>query len=157
MKSLNEKFTPDFVVELEQNDVFVFGSNLNGVHAGGASLMALQSFGAEWGKAEGPQGQCYAIPTDIRGEAIDNVSAYMKRHIDKFTGFKEEYRNIHTEPKTVGVGTYARHIPGTIAFGIQAPWQTDQCHQANEHAAVSDYLQWIQIIKEYIIDAGRCF
>ena len=80
-----------------------------------------------------------------------------KRHIDKFTGFREEYRDIHIEPKTVGVGTYARHIPNTVAFGIQAPWQTDQCHQANEHVAVTDFLQWIQIIKEFIIDVGRCF
>jgi hypothetical protein len=90
--SLNEKIAPDLVLELEQNDVFVFGSNLNGLHAGGASLMALQSFGAEWGKAEGPQGQCYAIPTDIRGEAIDNVSAYMKRHIDKFIDYAKDHQ-----------------------------------------------------------------
>ncbi|MBQ9606321.1 MAG: hypothetical protein IJV16_04020, partial [Lachnospiraceae bacterium] len=79
-----------------------------------------------------------------------------KRHIDKFTGFKEEYRDMHTEPKVVGVGTYARHIPNTIAFGIQAPWQTDQCHQANEHVTVTDFLQWIQIIREYILEVGKC-
>ena len=60
-----------------------------------------------------------------------------------------------TEPKAVGVGTYARHIPNAIAFGIQAPWQADQCHQANEHAAVTDYLQWIQIMKESIMAAGE--
>ena len=78
-----------------------------------------------------------------------------KRHIDKFTGFKEEYRDIHTKPKVVGVGTYARHIPNTIAFGIQAPWQTDQCHQANEHVSVTDFLQWIQMIREYISDVGK--
>ena len=77
-----------------------------------------------------------------------------KRHIDKFAGFKEEYRDIHTEPGVVGVGTYARHIPNTIAFGIQAPWQTDQCHRANEHVAVSDYLEWIKITGEYIAEAG---
>ncbi len=80
-----------------------------------------------------------------------------KRHIDKFTGFKEEYRDMHTEPKAVGVGTYARHIPNTIAFGVQAPWQADQCHQANEHVTVADYLQCIQIIKEYIVEVRRCF
>ena len=77
-KSGNFEFTPDFVESLEQNEVFVFGSNPNGMHAGGASLMALRKFGAKWGKAEGMQGQSYAIPTDIRGEAVDNVSAYMK-------------------------------------------------------------------------------
>ena len=87
LASLNGKFTPDFVVDLDQNEVFVFGSNLNGMHAGGASLMALKNFGAEWGQAEGPQGQCYAIPTDIRGEAVGNVSNYMKKHIDKFIDY----------------------------------------------------------------------
>lgn len=73
------------------------------------------------------------------------------RHMDQFTGFREEYRKIHAEPKAVGVGTYARHIPNTVAFGIQAPWQVDQCHQANEHAAVKDFLQWKEIIREFIL------
>lgn len=49
-KNSNLEFTPDFVDSLEQNEVFVFGSNLNGMHAGGASLMALRNFGAEWGQ-----------------------------------------------------------------------------------------------------------
>lgn len=74
------------------NEVFVFGSNLNGVHAGGASLMAFRKFGAEWGQAEGPQGQCYAIPTDIRGEAVENVSAYLKKHIDKFIAYAKTHQ-----------------------------------------------------------------
>ena len=85
--------TPENVESLKDGQVFVFGSNLIGYHSGGASLVAMQRFGAVWGQAEGPQGQCYAIPVDIRGEAIDNVSAYMKRHIDKFI----EYAKAHTE------------------------------------------------------------
>lgn len=72
MGNNNVKFTPDFVENLEEGQVFVFGSNLNGVHSGGASLMALRNFGAEWGQAEGLQGQSYAIPTDVRGEAVGN-------------------------------------------------------------------------------------
>ena len=87
---------------------------------------------------------------DKNSPEVNMLTDIWKRHIDKFAGFKEEYRDIHTAPKTVGVGTYARHIPNTIAFGIQAPWQTDQCHQANEHVSVTDYLQWIQIMKEFM-------
>lgn len=68
-------YTPDLVENLMPGQVFVFGSNLIGYHSGGASLIAMQRFGAVWGQAEGPQGQCYAIPVDIRGEAVDNVSA----------------------------------------------------------------------------------
>lgn len=88
----NVAFTPEFVESLEDGQVFVFGSNLIGCHSGGASLMAMQRFGAVWGQAEGPQGQCYAIPVDIRGEAVDNVSMYMKRHVDKFLEYAKEHQ-----------------------------------------------------------------
>ena len=102
--NLDEKFTPDFVVDLGQNEVFVFGSNLNGVHTGGASMMALKNFGANWGQAEGPQGQSYAIPTDIRGEAVDNVSAYLKRHIDKFIDYAKAHQGKTFLVTKVGCG-----------------------------------------------------
>ena len=92
------------------------------------------------------------LSVDKNSEEVRKLTAIWERHIDKFTGFNEEYRQLHLKPKAVGVGTYARHIPNTIAFGIQAPWHTDQCHQANEHVAVSDFLQWIAIIKEFITE-----
>lgn len=84
-------YTPELVENLQEGQVFVFGSNLIGNHSGGASSVAMQRFGAVWGQAEGPQGQCYAIPVDIRGEAIENVSAYMKRHIDKFLAYAKAH------------------------------------------------------------------
>ena len=92
------------------------------------------------------------LMVDKASKEVRKLTYIWERHMDKFAGFKEEYRRIHTEPKAVGVGTYARHIPNTIAFGIQAPWQTDQCHQADEHVAVKDFQQWIEIIKEYITE-----
>lgn len=49
--------------ELQPNQVFVFGSNMNGNHAGGAARQAKDSFGAEEGISEGLTGQCYAFPT----------------------------------------------------------------------------------------------
>ena len=103
-KNGNLDFTPDFVERLEANEVFVFGSNLNGVHAGGASLMALRSFGAEWGQTEGLQGKSYAIPTDIRGEAVDNVSAYLKKHIDKFLNYAKSHQDKTFLVTKVGCG-----------------------------------------------------
>lgn len=51
------------ITELKPNEIFVFGSNKNGYHAGGAAKIALDSFGAIWGIANGFQGQSYAIPT----------------------------------------------------------------------------------------------
>jgi hypothetical protein len=52
-----------FVVKLEPNEIFVFGSNLAGIHGAGAALTATRSFGAELGVGEGLTGRCYAIPT----------------------------------------------------------------------------------------------
>ena len=51
------------IEKLKDNQVFVFGSNANGHHAGGAARQALEKFGARWGQAKGLQGQSYGIVT----------------------------------------------------------------------------------------------
>lgn len=52
-----------FIVKLDENEVFVFGSNADGQHAGGAAATAVAKFGAVWGQGQGLQGQSYAIDT----------------------------------------------------------------------------------------------
>lgn len=44
-------------------DIFVFGSNLLGIHKKGAALDALNKHGAILGQGVGLQGSSYAIPT----------------------------------------------------------------------------------------------
>lgn len=58
-----DRVAPDNISHLESNEIFVFGSNINGNHAGGAAARAAKRFGAEMGRGEGPQGESYAIPT----------------------------------------------------------------------------------------------
>lgn len=53
----------DNITALGDGQLFVFGSNLAGHHAGGAAKTAHEKFGAEWGVGEGLTGQCYALPT----------------------------------------------------------------------------------------------
>ena len=48
---------------LEKDEIFVFGSNLEGKHLGGAAKAAHNKFGAQWGVGVGLTGQSYAIPT----------------------------------------------------------------------------------------------
>jgi len=55
--------TPDNITELEPGAVFVFGSNAEGQHWGGAAAHAYNNFGAEWGVGEGLTGSSYALPT----------------------------------------------------------------------------------------------
>jgi uncharacterized protein YegL len=59
-----DRVTPAMVKSLQDNEVFVFGSNVHGNHNGGAAGYALAHFGAINGQAEGLQGKSYAIPTD---------------------------------------------------------------------------------------------
>ena len=46
-------YTPNFITTLAPNEVFVFGSNLQGMHGGGAARVAYNKFGAEWGVGVG--------------------------------------------------------------------------------------------------------
>ena len=57
--------TPNRITTLQENEIFVFGSNLRGMHGGGAARIAMDLFGAIMGQGVGLQGQSYAIPTKI--------------------------------------------------------------------------------------------
>ncbi len=77
-----KKYTPENITELKPNEVFVFGSNMNGNHAGGAARVAVEKFGAIMGQAEGLQGQSYAIPTldkDMQKVDLDTLQKSLFR------------------------------------------------------------------------------
>lgn len=74
------KFTPENITSLEPDEVFVFGSNLQGHHGGGAARVAYERFGAVMGQGEGMQGQSYAIPTMQGG--VETIKPYVDRFID---------------------------------------------------------------------------
>ena len=79
------RVTPEYIDHLAPNEVFVFGSNVNGNHNGGAALHALHLFGAIMGQGEGIQGNSYAIPTtgisyDELGEAICRFTKFAAQH-----------------------------------------------------------------------------
>ena len=56
-------YVPERISELNENEIFVFGSNLAGAHGGGAARLAYNRFGAVWGEGVGLHGKTYAIPT----------------------------------------------------------------------------------------------
>ena len=70
----------DRIDVLEQNEVFVFGSNLAGHHIGGAAKAAHVKFGAQWGIGVGLTGRSYAIPTMQGG--IDTIKPYVEQFIE---------------------------------------------------------------------------
>jgi hypothetical protein len=79
MKTNNKHITPDRVERLSNCEIFVFGSNLEGKHIGGAARFAYEKFCAEWGVGDGPTGQCYAIPTMHGG--LEDIRPYVEKFI----------------------------------------------------------------------------
>lgn len=79
--NINKRVTPDYISDLKENEIFVFGSNLEGEHGGGAARTAREKFGAIWGQGTGLQGQSYGIPTMHGG--VEEIQP----HVDEFIDF----------------------------------------------------------------------
>ena len=72
--------------KLEDDEVFVFGSNTEGMHAGGAARMAME-WGAIYGKAFGLQGKTFAIPTVDYTRSGKMSIDEIKKYVDEFLDF----------------------------------------------------------------------
>ena len=105
--TLPDRITPSAVNVLEPNEVFVFGSNEDGRHMGGAARVAMEKFGAVWGRGEGHQGQCYAIPTM---EGLNSTS----RAVIRFTSFACNHPDLKFFVTAIGCGI-AGYKPKEIA------------------------------------------
>ena len=90
--------TPERITSLQPNEIFVFGSNLRGIHGGGAAYVAYRHFGAIMGQGVGLQGQSYAIPTMQGG--IDTIRPY----VDEFIEFAKHHQNLTFLVTRIGCG-----------------------------------------------------
>lgn len=92
------EYTPDTIEELKADEVFVFGSNLEGLHGGGAAYVAFKKFGAVMGCGAGFRGQSYAIPTMQGG--VDTIRPY----VDEFVAFAASHPEYFFYVTRVGCG-----------------------------------------------------
>ncbi len=74
------RYTPENITSLDRDEIFVFGSNLQGLHLGGAARVAHERFGAIMGQGVGLQGQSYAIPTMQGG--VETIKPYVDDFIE---------------------------------------------------------------------------
>lgn len=73
--------------------IFVFGSNLAGVHGAGAARVARFEHGAELGVGVGRTGNAYALPTkdhNIRTLSLGVVSRYVDQFLEHAAAHPEE-------------------------------------------------------------------
>lgn len=90
------------ITKLKSNEVFVFGSNMNGFHNGGAAHQALE-WGAVMGIGVGRQGRTYAIPTldtDMSKLPLETI----KKHLSDFVEYATYYPNTRFLLTKIGQG-----------------------------------------------------
>ncbi len=93
-----KRTTPEHIDSLQPNEIFVFGSNLAGMHGGGAAYAAYRKFGAILGQGVGLQGQSYAIPTMQGG--VETIKPY----VDEFIDFAKEHPTLTFLVTRIGCG-----------------------------------------------------
>ena len=94
----NQRITPNRISQLASNEIFVFGSNLQGHHYGGAARIAEEKFGAIFGQGVGLQGQSYAIPTMQGG--VETIRPY----VDEFIEFAKQHPEFTFLVTRIGCG-----------------------------------------------------
>ncbi len=92
------RVTPQWIDTLDKNEIFVFGSNLAGMHGGGAAREAVLKFGAVMRQGVGLQGQSYAIPTMQGG--VETIRPYA----DQFIDFAKAHPELHFLVTPIGCG-----------------------------------------------------
>ncbi len=102
------RISSNWITELSPNEIFVFGSNLEGAHFNGAAKQAYQKFGAVWGVGIGLRGQSYAIPTMQGG--VHTIKPY----VDEFIMYALEHRHLIFLVTEIGCGI-AGFTPRDIA------------------------------------------
>ena len=121
--STPSRVTPEYISELQPNEVFVFGSNVRGKHYGGAAAFAVKRFGAVMGQGEGLQGQSYAIPTM---EGMDN----MRAAVERFIAFANEHPELTFLVTPIGCGI-AGYTPEDVAPLFAEAKNLDNVHLPN--------------------------
>lgn len=83
--------------------IFVFGSNLAGIHGAGAALFAHKNRGAIWHLGRGRAGESYAIPTkdhDIKTLPLDVI----KKFVDIFLIYARNHPHLTFQVTRIGCG-----------------------------------------------------
>jgi len=85
------------------NKIFVFGSNLKGIHGKGAALTARNSYGAQLGVGEGRTGNSYALPTKSTPSSSLHPNR-IKAHVDTFINYAKQNPDLTFLVTRVGCG-----------------------------------------------------
>ena len=98
-----DRISSSKITQLEDDEVFVFGSNTQGVHGGGAARTAM-NWGAIYGQAYGLQGKTFAIPTVDYTKSGKMAVSEIKKYVDKFLDFTLNHKDKKFLVTEIGCG-----------------------------------------------------
>lgn len=109
--------------DLDEELIFVFGSNEKGIHGAGAARDAVMHYGAHYGNPSGMQGQSYAIPTKdkhIRTLPLTDIALY----VEEFRAHALETTEHYFFITAVGCGLagYRAHNIAPMFRGLHHCW-----------------------------------
>jgi hypothetical protein len=97
------RVTPNNIKSLEENEVFVFGSNTSGRHGKGAAKQAMR-FGAKYGQGAGMQGHSYGIPT-VNARITEKLTLNrIGKYVDGFISCATSHNNLRFLVTRIGTG-----------------------------------------------------
>lgn len=107
--------------------IFVFGSNLSGIHGAGAARYAAVHKGANYGQGEGLQGQSYGLPT--KGLHISYMPLEeIHKHVNKFIAFAASHDALSFQVTQVGCGLSGFQPSEIAPMFEQAAYYGSNCY-----------------------------
>jgi hypothetical protein len=111
--------------------IFVFGSNLAGIHGGGAARVAFKQYGAEWGVGEGRTGDSYALPTKEADVSTSRSLVDVAGSVEAFLEYTVANPDLEFQVTRIGCGLAGfadediapmfKHTPSNCLF--DSAWQ----------------------------------
>lgn len=84
--------------------IFVFGSNLAGIHGAGAAKTAHREHGAVWGEGVGHCGNSYALPTKDSNIKTLPLDPQIRYYVDAFVEYARQHPALEFKVTRVGCG-----------------------------------------------------
>lgn len=103
------------------SEVFVFGSNLSGIHGAGAARHAYDWYGAQWGVGFGLMGGSFAIPTVQKNIAGPLPLEEIKKYVDQFLAHARNNRETDYFVTRIGCGLAGHEDKDVAPMFKEAP------------------------------------
>src|SRR6266550_7173969 len=100
--------------------IFVFGSNLKGIHGAGAAAFAYSHRGAVWGQGEGLQGDSYALPT-CSAPGVPLGLRSIGHYVDQFLAFARTRPDLQFQVTPIGCGIAGFKPPDIAPLFLKSP------------------------------------